>query len=105
EKEQLTDEQLLSVYGEKWLKKHKLISPCGMYWNGSPYAYLNTLYPNQFKEWQLSVVPKNFWTKQKALKILQWTIEEKEQLTDEQLLIIYDKSWLLKHRLSSPCKF
>ncbi|MEC0033308.1 hypothetical protein P4L29_02470 [Bacillus cereus] len=105
EKEQLTDEQLLSVYSEKWLKKHKLNSPCGMYWNGSPYAYLNALYPNQFKEWQLSVVPRNFWTKQKALEILQWTIEKEEQLTDEQLLNVYDKSWLLKYRLSSPCKF
>ncbi|HDR7951278.1 TPA: hypothetical protein QCY38_005064 [Bacillus toyonensis] len=104
EKEHLTDEHLYLVYGEKWIKKHKLSAPCGIYWNGSPYAYLNELYPNRFKEWQLSVVPKGFWTKQKALEILQWTIEEKEQLTDKQLLNVFDKSWLKKYRLSSPCK-
>ncbi|HDR7454959.1 TPA: hypothetical protein QCX53_005085 [Bacillus cereus] len=104
EKEQLTHEQLLCIYGEKWLKIQKLNTPCGMYWGGSPYAYLNELYPNQFKEWQLKNVPKGFWTTQKALEILQWTIEKKENLTDEQLLDVIDKAWLKKHHLSSPCK-
>ncbi len=53
--------------GEKMVKKFKkLNTPCGMYWNGSPYAYLNELYPNQFKEWQLKNVPKGFWTTQKS---------------------------------------
>ncbi|WP_368661168.1 hypothetical protein AB3U43_00405 (plasmid) [Bacillus cereus] len=104
EKENLKNDQILCVFGEKWLKKNKLNTPCGMYWNGSPYAYLNELYPNQFKEWQLKKVPMNFWTQKNALDILQWTIENKEYLSEEQLLNVFDKSWLSKHRLSSPCK-
>ncbi|MGH0803511.1 hypothetical protein ACQVTZ_26810 [Bacillus cereus] len=103
EKEKLTNEQLLSLYGKNWLKRHKLISPCSMFWNDNPYAYLNALYPNQFKGWQLSVVSKSFWTKQKALEISQWTIEEKEQLIRQELLNVYGENWLKKHKLISPC--
>ena len=36
-----------------------------MYWNGSPYAMINSLYPNKFKEWEFSMTPNNFWTKEK----------------------------------------
>ncbi len=38
---------------------------------------LNDLYPGRFKEWELSVTPHNYWTKQRALEALRWTIEEK----------------------------
>ena len=36
-----------------------------MYWNGSPYAMINDLYPNRFKEWELTMTPNKFWTKEK----------------------------------------
>ncbi|MEB4819590.1 hypothetical protein [Bacillus thuringiensis] len=102
EKEKLTDEQLGKVYSQKWLVKHKLASPCYLLFNSSPYAMLNELYPNRFKQWELKNVPTNFWAKEKALEALRWTIEVKERLTDEQLKKIYNIAWMKKQRLITP---
>ncbi|MEC2351840.1 DUF4046 domain-containing protein, partial [Bacillus toyonensis] len=93
EKEKLTNKQLLCVYNQPWLNRHKLNTPMKRYWNGSPYAFLNALYPGIFKEWDMKMTPLNFWTKEKGLEALRWTIEEKEQLTDEQLLRVYDLNY------------
>lgn len=41
---------------------------------------INDLYPNRFKEWEFTKAPNKFWTKEKALQALKWTIEEKEKL-------------------------
>lgn len=75
-----------------------------MYWNGSPYAMLHSLYPNQFKEWEFKFTPTGFWNKKRALEALKWTIEEKERLTEEQLLRIFTRRWLVKHKLCTPLK-
>ncbi|PEN08585.1 hypothetical protein CN640_13170 [Bacillus pseudomycoides] len=101
EKEELTTEQLLQIYSEKWLIKNRLSTPFQKYWKGSPYAMLNALYPGKFKEWELQMTPINFWTREKSLEVLRWTIEEKEQLTIEQLLQVYSREWLTKNRLST----
>lgn len=39
-------------------------------YNRSPYAMLNDLYPNRFKEWELSYTSSNFWIKEIAIEIL-----------------------------------
>lgn len=39
---------------------------------------INDLYPSRFKEWEFLMTPNNFWTKEKALEALKWTIEEKK---------------------------
>ena len=36
-----------------------------MYWNGSPYAMINSLYPNKFKEWEFSMTLTSFGLKKK----------------------------------------
>ena len=61
EKEKLTSFQLLQVYSVKWLTIHKLISPCQIFWNNSPYS-MNELYPGQNKEWEYKFTPTGFWT-------------------------------------------
>ncbi|MEH7244952.1 hypothetical protein V7131_28110, partial [Bacillus sp. JJ269] len=63
---------------------------------------INDLYPGQFKEWEFKMTPNGFWTREKALDALQWTIEEKEKLTDNQLLQQYTMQWLKNHRLWTP---
>ncbi|MEM5663000.1 hypothetical protein AAHB94_01365 [Bacillus toyonensis] len=77
------------------------MTPLNKHWSNS-YEMLNDLYPNRFKEWELQKVSKNFWTKEKGLEALRWTIEEKEKLTDEQLLRVYDITWMKKHRIGMP---
>ncbi|MEK4620463.1 hypothetical protein NYE71_31175 [Bacillus sp. FSL K6-0273] len=103
EKEKLTNKQLLCIYSQPWLNRHKLNTPMKRYWNGSPYAFLNSLYPGVFKEWDMKMAPINFWTKEKGLEALKWTIEEKEKLTDEQLLRVYGSKWLQEHKINTPC--
>lgn len=104
EKEKLTSFQLLQVYSVKWLTIHNLISPCQIFWNNSPYSMINELYPGQNKEWEYKFTPTGFWTEKKALEALKWTIEEKEKLTEEQLLSMYTQRWLIKHKLWTPLR-
>ncbi|HFK1812488.1 TPA: hypothetical protein ACGXQD_005612 [Bacillus cereus] len=50
----------------------------------------------------VSYTPSNFWTQKTVIKELQWTIEEQEKLTDEQLLRVYNITWMKKHRIGMP---
>ena len=104
EKEKLSSEKILQVYGQKWLKDQRLGSPLRVLWNGSPYAMINDLYPGHFKEWEFKMVPNSFWTKGKALQALKWTIEEKEKLKQEQLKNRYSKRWLIQSGLGGACQ-
>ena len=92
----------MQTYSLRWIKEQNLYSPCFIFWKGSPYSFLNDLYPNRFKEWELLVTPKGFWTKEKALEALKWTIEEKEKLSDKELKCKYSMKWLIQHGLRTP---
>ncbi|AAS42087.1 hypothetical protein TU53_27235 [Bacillus cereus] len=59
EKEKLTEQQLLYMYTQRWLVKHKLWTPLRKYWNGSPYEMLNALYPNRYSKNMLKGYSKN----------------------------------------------
>lgn len=98
-KEQLIEEQVPQRTDIQWFEKNKLIVPLRKIWSGSPYKMINDLYPNRFKAWQFRKVPRGFWTKEKILEALKWTIEEKEQLTDKELMMVFSVDWLRKHRL------
>ncbi len=63
---------------------------------------LNELYPDYFKEWEFKSTPNKFWTKEKALEALKWTIEEKEKLTAEELKNVYSRKWIIEHKLRTP---
>ncbi|MED2776999.1 hypothetical protein P4278_28190 [Bacillus thuringiensis] len=89
-------------WNQRLIIKMKLSTVLSRY-NSSPYAMLNDAYPNFIKEWELGMAPLKFWTKDNALEALRWTIEEKKQLTDQQLYLVYGEKWLRKHKLSAPC--
>lgn len=104
EEEKLSSQKLLQIYGQKWLNERRLSAPLRVLWNGSPYAMINDLYPNRFKEWEFTKAPNKFWTKEKALQALKWTIEKKEKLNSEQLKNIYENKWLKQSRLRGACQ-
>ncbi|WP_414848184.1 DUF4046 domain-containing protein [Bacillus sp. IT-79MI2] len=104
EKEQLTEKEILEVYSGKWIAEHKLASPCHMFFKGSPYMMINSLYLGKFKEWQFQCAPNQFWTKENGLEALRWIIEEEEQLSEEQLLQIYSQRWIKEKNLSGLCQ-
>ncbi|MCW1941638.1 hypothetical protein OMD49_28825 [Bacillus anthracis] len=105
QQEKLQQKQLLTFFDKKWLIENNLAISLINFWNGSPYEMLNDLHPNKFKEWQLKDLPKGYWlgkSPSEALEALRWIIEEKEQLIEEQILQVYNKGWLIKHRLKIP---
>ncbi|KYG33861.1 hypothetical protein [Bacillus gaemokensis] len=102
EKEQLTDKELMMIFSANWLRKHRLVQHLVTYWDYSPFKMLDDLYPGHFKEWDFKRAPKNFWTKEKALEAFSWTIKEKEQLTEEQLLQKINRDWVKQHKLLTP---
>ncbi|PGZ57889.1 hypothetical protein COE58_24440 [Bacillus cereus] len=104
EKEKMTDREILEAYNYEWVIEQKLAHPCQIFFNSSPYKMINELYPDRFKEWEFNAVPKNFWTKERGLEALKWTVEEKEKLAIQQLIEVYNMKWLTEHNLSSSCQ-
>ncbi|MCU4733705.1 DUF4046 domain-containing protein [Bacillus cereus] len=84
-------EQLKEGWNQKIIIKYRLSGVLNKIYLNSPYAMLNELYPDCFKEWEFKKTPMNFWKKEKGLDALKWTIEEKEKLTNEQ---IRKKVWI-----------
>ena len=70
-------ETIKKNYSEKLFTEYKLARMLNFLFNGSPFLALNTVYPNQFKEWELQHVPTNFWNKETAIQATKWMIEEK----------------------------
>ncbi|AFU17549.1 hypothetical protein MC28_F105 (plasmid) [Bacillus thuringiensis MC28] len=95
-------EEIKQNWNNKLIAKYRLRGVLKNIYENSPYAMINDLYPNQFKEWEFKMTPSGFWTREKALDALRWTIEEKEKLTDNQLLQQYTMNWLKSHRLWTP---
>ncbi|MEC2713768.1 DUF4046 domain-containing protein [Bacillus cereus] len=102
EKEKLTSTKIKKQFSIKWLVTKGLRTPLVKFWDDSPYAMLNELYPDYFKEWEFKSTPNKFWTKEKALEALKWTIEEKEKLTAEELKNVYSRKWIIEHKLRTP---
>lgn len=86
------------------MKANKLVSACQLIWRNSPYKMINDLYPGIFKEWELKVTPAGYWKENSSLEALRWIIEEKEKLTEEQLLNVYSQRWLINKKLWTPLK-
>lgn len=96
------DEQIKENWGIQLIRKMKLAGGCNIHFNDSPYKMLNHAYPNRFKEYEFKNTPNNFWTKEKALKVLHDWIDNKEKLTREQLLDVYGVTWLKERYLDTP---
>lgn len=99
---QWSDEDIKENWNLKLIQKYKLSGVCSILFKESPYAMLEAVYPNRFQKWDLKNLPKNSWTREKALEDLRYWIEKKERLTKEQLKDTYSGSWLRKRGLDSP---
>ncbi|PFN47358.1 hypothetical protein [Bacillus thuringiensis] len=102
EKRKMVDTEIRENINVQWFTQNGLRTPLERYWNDSPFFMINELYPNRFKEWEFPMTPRNYWTKERALEALKWTIEEKEKLNNEQLTKLYSRNWLIKQGLRTP---
>ncbi|MBE7123155.1 hypothetical protein FT638_25300 [Bacillus cereus] len=97
----MSQDDIKKHYSLKWIVNNGLRTPLMRFWSDSPYKMLNEAYPNQFKEWELKVVPNRFWEKEKAKKIIKDEID-KAGISVSQLLKIGGRKWMMKNKLSTP---
>lgn len=95
---------LADIWTFRFIRKYKLGGLNKNIYNSSPYKQLIDAYPNILKEWELRGIPLNYWTEENSLEALKWTIEEKENLTREELLKVYSWDWLRSYKLDVPLK-
>lgn len=85
EKLQLTDEELKKNLSQKMFIENGLSGMLQQYFNGSPYAAINSVYPNKFKKWEFKCVGNNYWNKEKAIEATKWLIEEKLKMSETDI--------------------
>ena len=54
--------------------------------DGSPYAAINSAYPDKYKPWQFPNVPLSYWNNETAAEATKWLIEEKLKWSEDTLL-------------------
>lgn len=65
--------QVINKYGGSKAMKHA----------GGTYNLLNSVYPNRYKEWEITKVAS--WNKEKAISAIKWLIEERLKLNKEDV--------------------
>src|SRR5699024_9758899 len=58
EKLKLNDEEIVNIVSKKFISKHQLISAYRNVCESSLYKFLNIIYPNKFKVWDLNKYPE-----------------------------------------------
>ena len=86
EKLQLSDDEVRTCLSYKLFEDNGLGGMLQTCFNDSPYEAINAAYPNKYKEWEVSLVPKGFWNdKENGIKAARWLFEEKLKLSDDEL--------------------
>jgi len=78
-------EDIKRCYDKKLFSEYKLQGLLKYIFNDRLFQALNSVYPNQFKEWELKSTPKNFWNEETAIQATKWLIEEKLRWTGSDL--------------------
>lgn len=60
----------------------------------STYKAINNIYPNKFKPWELLKVPNDYWDNKSAIIATKWLLEEKLEMSDEDILNINTRVFL-----------
>ncbi|MGU8987661.1 DUF4046 domain-containing protein [Clostridium perfringens] len=82
----LSEEELKSCLSEALFVNNGLRGMLAICFNNSPYLAINSAYPGKFKEWEFKNVPRHYWKeKENAIKAVKWLVEEKLNLSDEDI--------------------
>ena len=80
-----TDEEICKKLSQKTFYENYLRSMLNTVFNASVYEAINAAYPNRFNPWELSYVPRNYWTKERAKDATIWLLEEKLKWSDDEI--------------------
>lgn len=95
-----TDEDIKEKLNVQIFREYRLKSMLALTFNSSPYQAINTVYPNQFRAWELIQVPENYWTVENAIQAVKWLIEDKLKWTDEEIKEKFCGSIFNKYKLN-----
>lgn len=103
EKLKLSDEELLELYSEEFLRNNGLRAAINLF--DSEYEYINNVYSGRFKPWEFKQCPKSYWNEDTKKDAIRWLVIEKLgiDVNDEIILTTEDfdknglKSLLLHH--------
>lgn len=79
-----TREEIPRIITYDFILKHNLIR---FYYEGGSmgiHKVLQALYPNEYKEWEVAVMPDNYWNMERAYNALHWLVHDKLHWTAEQ---------------------
>lgn len=85
EKLKLTDKELKEQLSVKLFIDNDLANMLNSCFENSPWKAIEATYPNRFKPWEFSSIPRSYWNKENSIKATRWLIEEKLKLSDEQI--------------------
>jgi len=101
EKLKWSREEICNNLSQGTFVTHKLTNMLQIGFNGSPYGALNTVYPNEYKPWELNIVPRNFWTVETGIEATRWLFEEKLKWPIERVRQEADAKTFLEYGLRS----
>ncbi|MFT5875940.1 MAG: hypothetical protein ACI8WT_004940 [Clostridium sp.] len=53
----------------------------GIVYDASPFKAINALYPGKIKPWEVTQIPKQYWTIESGIEATKWLVEEKLKLS------------------------
>lgn len=96
------DEGILENASRSFFKEYGLDSMLYAVYNRSIIDALESAYPGRFKPWQFRRVPNGYWTKETAKEAVNWLVEEKLKITDDELILEYfDEKILSKYGMGT----
>lgn len=78
-------EDIKNKFSINILKKYKLGGMAQILFNCSMYQVIDTIYPNEYKPWELAMSPNKLWNKETGILATKWLIEEKLQWSDDDI--------------------
>lgn len=106
EKLKFSDEEIKKNLSAKLFKQNNLGGMLAVVYKDKPFMAINDAYPGRFKEWDFNC-GNDFWTDEKAIEAVKWLIEEKLNLTDNELKLRLSKKMFNQNNLGGllGCKF
>lgn len=100
EKLHYTEEDIKTRVNTNTFRDNGLSGMVSVLFDYSTYKCLDNAYPNKFKEWELSTVPKNFWNKETARDATKWLLEEKLKYSKEDIKTKINTNTFINNGLS-----
>ncbi|MBQ3421932.1 MAG: DUF4046 domain-containing protein [Romboutsia sp.] len=100
DKENINDSNIFSLWTRDLFSKHSLSSLI-IYHKGNTFSIIDEVFPNKFKNWEITVVPPGYWSiKEHRVEAIKWLIEDKLKWSDEEIYLNMESDIFRDYKLS-----